>query len=133
MKTWNQLNIESREIYKGEEWTMKSRNIFWPEEEYNQRRLTDGIGNTTFLLFYIIGRTGYDIYVAYLTSNPWSLFISFTKTKLNSVAWFRERTVRRSDRRLSTTLVPTFVDRRYHVISVTDPYNRIPVFVDRSR
>jgi CBS-domain-containing membrane protein len=30
-----------------------------------------------------------------------------------------------SDRRLSVKLVPTFADRGYHVVSVTDPYGRI--------
>jgi hypothetical protein len=30
-----------------------------------------------------------------------------------------------SDRRLSAKLVPTFEDRRCHVVSVTDPYGRI--------
>jgi hypothetical protein len=31
---------------------------------------------------------------------------------------------RPSDRRLSAKLVPTFVDRGCHVVSVTDPYGR---------
>jgi hypothetical protein len=35
---------------------------------------------------------------------------------------------RPSDRRLSAKLLPTFADRRCHVVSVTDPYGRIPVF-----
>jgi hypothetical protein len=38
-----------------------------------------------------------------------------------------------SDRRLLAKLVPTFADRRCHVISVTDPYDRILGFLDRSR
>jgi hypothetical protein len=38
-----------------------------------------------------------------------------------------------SDRRLSAKLVPTFVDRGWHVASVTDPYGRILGFLDRSR
>jgi hypothetical protein len=37
-----------------------------------------------------------------------------------------------SDRRLSAKLVPTFVDRERHVVSVTDPYGRILGFLDRS-
>jgi hypothetical protein len=37
-----------------------------------------------------------------------------------------------TDRRL-LKLVPTFVDRGYHVVSVTDSYGRILSFVDRSR
>jgi hypothetical protein len=38
-----------------------------------------------------------------------------------------------SDSRLSAKLVPTFEDRRCHVVSVTDPYCRILVFSYRSR
>jgi hypothetical protein len=38
-----------------------------------------------------------------------------------------------SDRRLSEKLVPTFVGRGCHVVSVTDPYNRILCFLDCSR
>jgi hypothetical protein len=40
---------------------------------------------------------------------------------------------RPSDRRLSAKLVPTFVDRGCHVVSVTDPYKRVLGFLDRSR
>jgi hypothetical protein len=36
-------------------------------------------------------------------------------------------------RRLSAKLVPTFVDRECHVVSVTDSYCRMLGFVDRSR
>jgi hypothetical protein len=38
-----------------------------------------------------------------------------------------------SELRLSAKLVPTFVDRGRHVVSVTDPYGRILGFLDRSR
>jgi CBS-domain-containing membrane protein len=38
-----------------------------------------------------------------------------------------------SDRRLSAKLVPTFADRGFHVVSVTDPYSRILGFLDQSR
>jgi hypothetical protein len=34
---------------------------------------------------------------------------------------------------LSAKLVPTFVDRGCHMVSVTDPYGRILGFLDRSR
>jgi hypothetical protein len=37
---------------------------------------------------------------------------------------------RPSDRRLSAKLVPTFEDRRCHVVSVTVPYGRILSFLD---
>jgi hypothetical protein len=38
---------------------------------------------------------------------------------------------RPSDRRLSAKLVPTFVDKGCHVVSVTGPYGRILGFLDR--
>jgi hypothetical protein len=38
---------------------------------------------------------------------------------------------RPSDRRLLAKLVPTFADRGYHVVSVTDPYGRILGFLGR--
>jgi hypothetical protein len=37
------------------------------------------------------------------------------------------------DRRLSTKWLPTFADRGYHVVSVTDPYTHFLGFLDRSR
>jgi hypothetical protein len=40
----------------------------------------------------------------------------------------------RATPRLSTKLVPTFfVDSRFHLVSVTDPYDRILGFLDWSR
>jgi hypothetical protein len=54
-------------------------------------------------------------------------------TTFNSVAWFRERTYRLGDRRLSAKLVPNFADRGCHVVNVTDPYGRTLVFLDRRR
>jgi hypothetical protein len=35
------------------------------------------------------------------------------------------------DRRSWAKLVPTFENRKYHVVSVTDPYGRILGFIDR--
>jgi hypothetical protein len=40
---------------------------------------------------------------------------------------------RPSDRCLLAKLMPTFVDRGCHVVSMTDPYGRIIAFLDRSR
>jgi hypothetical protein len=40
---------------------------------------------------------------------------------------------RPSDRHLSAKWLPTFADRRCHVVSVTDPYGRILGFLDRGR
>jgi hypothetical protein len=34
---------------------------------------------------------------------------------------------------LSAKLVPTFADKRWHVVRVTDPYGRILRFLDQSR
>jgi hypothetical protein len=39
---------------------------------------------------------------------------------------------RPSYRHLSANLLPTFADRGDHVVSVTDPYGRMPGFLDRS-
>jgi hypothetical protein len=39
---------------------------------------------------------------------------------------------RPSDRRLTAKLVPTFADRWYHVVSLTDPYGLIFRFIDRN-
>jgi hypothetical protein len=40
---------------------------------------------------------------------------------------------RPSDRRLSAKLVPTFADEGCHMVSVTNPHERILGFLDRSR
>jgi hypothetical protein len=40
---------------------------------------------------------------------------------------------RPSDRCLSAKWLPTFADKGWHVVSVTDPYGRILGFLDRSR
>jgi hypothetical protein len=40
---------------------------------------------------------------------------------------------RSSDSRLSAHIVPTFADRAFYVASVTEPYGRILIFLDRSR
>jgi CBS-domain-containing membrane protein len=70
-----------------------------------------------------------DVAETRLTSSPKHLFMSMSVgliwTKLNSVAWVRERTNRPSDRRLSVKLVLTFADRGSHMVNVTDPYGRI--------
>jgi hypothetical protein len=47
------------------------------------------------------------------------------KCKLNSVAWVREELYRPSKRRFSGELVPTFADRGYYVVSLTNPYGRL--------
>jgi hypothetical protein len=59
--------------------------------------------------------------------------IYITKTKLNSVSWVRERSIPNELRRLSTQLVPIFVDRGCLVVSVTDTYDHILGFLDRRR
>jgi hypothetical protein len=55
------------------------------------------------------------------------------KTKLTPWSGSANELYRPSDRRLSAKLVPTFADRRCHVVSVTEPYGRILGFLDRSR
>jgi hypothetical protein len=45
----------------------------------------------------------------------------------------KSKAIRPSDRGLSAKLVPTFADRGFHVVSVTDPYGRILGFLYRSR
>jgi hypothetical protein len=60
------------------------------------------------------------------------IFLKNGVTYNNLVALVRERTIP-SDRRLSAKLVPTFVDRGCHVVSVTDPYGRNLDFLGQSR
>jgi hypothetical protein len=54
--------------------------------------------------------------------------------KLFSTSWpeSASEVYRLSDRRLSAMLVPNFSDRYSHVVSLTDPYGRILVFLERS-
>jgi hypothetical protein len=54
-------------------------------------------------------------------------------SKLNSVAWVREPTIPTERPPLVDEVSAKFVDRRSHVVSVTDPYGRILGFLDRSR
>jgi hypothetical protein len=56
-------------------------------------------------------------------------------TKLNYTPWSESASelYRPSDRRLSAKLVPTFAERGYHVVSVTNSYGRNLGFLDRSR
>jgi hypothetical protein len=56
-----------------------------------------------------------------------------TSSKKYSMAWVRERTYTPRGRRLSAKLVPTFAGRGRRVVSVTDPYDHILGFLDRSR
>jgi hypothetical protein len=57
-----------------------------------------------------------------------------SKLKLNQTLWPESASelYGQSDRRSSAKLVPTFADRRCHVVRVTDPYGRILGFLDRS-
>jgi hypothetical protein len=52
-------------------------------------------------------------------------------TKKNPWPESASEVYRPSDRRLSATLVPTFADRRWHMVNATDPYGRILGFLDR--
>jgi hypothetical protein len=52
----------------------------------------------------------------------------------NSVAWVRERTISTERRPLVGEVSANFcADRDYRVVNVTDPYDRILGFLDRSR
>jgi hypothetical protein len=55
------------------------------------------------------------------------------KTKLNSVAWVRERTVTTGRPQIVGEVSTNFCEKRVHVVSVTDPYGHILGFLDRSR
>jgi hypothetical protein len=69
-------------------------------------------------------------------NNPRLLWESHeTQTNKKQTPWPQSASelYRPSDRRLLAKLVPTFADRRCHVVSVTDPYDRILAFLDRSR
>jgi hypothetical protein len=59
----------------------------------------------------------------------------YIKQKQKRTPWpeFASELYRPSDLRLSVMLVPTFADRRCHVVSVTVPYGRILGFLDRGR
>ena len=62
--------------------------------------------------------------------NTWegSLFLIIKPTKklkLNSVALVASELYRQSGRRRSAKLVPTFADRGCHVVSATDPHDRL--------
>jgi hypothetical protein len=58
-----------------------------------------------------------------------------TKKKTKQTPWPESacELYRPSDRHLLATLVSTFVDRGWLVVSVTDPHGRIFGFLDRSR
>jgi hypothetical protein len=59
----------------------------------------------------------------------------FIVTNIKKTLWLESANelYRPSDRRLSEKILPTFADRGYHVVSVTDPYCSILRFLDRSR
>jgi CBS-domain-containing membrane protein len=55
------------------------------------------------------------------------------KQTTNSVALILERTIPTERPPLDEKLVPTFADRGFHMVSVTNPCGRILGFLDRSR
>jgi hypothetical protein len=63
------------------------------------------------------------------------LHLLYTYCKKKQTPWPESTSelYRPNDRRLLTKLVPTCADRGCHVVSVKDPYGRIPGFLDRSR
>jgi CBS-domain-containing membrane protein len=59
-------------------------------------------------------------------------FLSIIVKPLKYICSTLDACFRPSDRRLSAKLVPVFSDRGCHVFNVTDPYDRILGFIDRS-
>jgi hypothetical protein len=49
------------------------------------------------------------------------------------MVWVRERTIPTERPPLVGEVIANFGDRGCHMVSVTDPYARIPDFLDRSR
>jgi hypothetical protein len=72
-------------------------------------------------------------------NRPWQqlfkVFIAYKIYTNKQTPWSESASElhRPSDRRLSANWLPTFVDRRCHVVSVTDPYGCILGFLDLSR
>jgi hypothetical protein len=66
-------------------------------------------------------------------SETLNALITVTSNKKKSWPESASKQYRPSDRRMSVKLVPTFADRGCQVVSVTDPYDRILEFLDRSR
>jgi hypothetical protein len=60
-------------------------------------------------------------------------FSVILQRKINSVAWVRKRTIPTEWPPLVGEVSANYTDRGYHVVSVTDPYDRILGFLDRSR
>jgi hypothetical protein len=62
------------------------------------------------------------------------LIMLYQQTKTKQTPWHESMSKldRLKDRRLSGKLVPTFADRGFHMVSVTDPYRRTCGFLDRS-
>jgi hypothetical protein len=61
------------------------------------------------------------------------IFIQGLRQLKNQTPWPESASelYRQSDRRLSVKLVPTFADKRCHVVSAADPYGRNLGFLDR--
>jgi hypothetical protein len=106
-----------------------------------RRTVTSKYSSFTRLKAYGFGRVAYPFFILYCRSEPdyyyyyyYYYYYSHTQIRgLNPQANYTDRaTERPSDRRLSAKLVPIFADRGCHVVSVTNPYGRILVFLDRS-
>jgi hypothetical protein len=71
-------------------------------------------------------------FISVLIDSSPSLTNPVDTIKLNSVVWIRERTIITERPPLVGELNAKFVDRGCHVVSVTDFYGRIFVFLNRS-
>jgi hypothetical protein len=80
------------------------------------------------------GRVGKTIFSIKKHAHVWDLVLWTLKKQLQT-PWYEpaSKLHRPSDRCLSAKLVPTFADRGYHVVSMTDPNYLILGFLDRSR
>jgi hypothetical protein len=61
------------------------------------------------------------------------LCLQANKNQTNYVAWMRERTILTEVPPLVGEVSDNFADRGCHMVSVTDPYGRILVFLHRNR
>jgi hypothetical protein len=142
----NVIKISIQCIMKCSLWSLNFiRAIFRKPVHQNQPGNSAQENNSLLVKVFEIKATGKYIYRCVLSGNENEVIFSRRLTllicgkvkykvkKRNSVAWVRDLLYRPSDRRLSAKLVPTFAERVCHVVRVTNPYGRIPGFLDRSR
>jgi hypothetical protein len=75
----------------------------------------------------------YSYQLAQKSRRTFATFLNKQTNKTKQTPWSASELYRPIDLRLSAKLVPTFADRGCHMVSVTDPYDRILGFIDRNR